>query len=637
MGKWGNSLEDGGGALSRAVIAVRTTRKRMPNRQSEVHREVRNKRGFKTYTYEKLSEELVEYADMLPFMDTSQIIDWIKNCHSNISLHAYTCTYKKFISHISNTPDIVLTFFVKDHHLHPITDPDLKNVAMCKNQQGTKNMFQRMSELKWTRRHDQFTMYDDVNDKTKNNIIVCPEDLDVRKAICEYMRDTKFYVEYLHFNNNGQLDGFLDHNNNMYVENNEYKICKQICESLYKRYNIHDFKWANQSYTSLANSLFKTIVGYLPESSYNNNTREILDRYYPKAIQWCSFDDLPEGLVNIDICKQFPSVLIQNGQTIPIYTIHDTIQKFEGKQDMSNDIGIYYPELNNNGEFYIDEFEIKIFGCPLRFEAGFYHVSLIDFLVYDFKMPVSNIKYKLIAHHGIKTDTSKDFTVFIFQTFPEAKAKKMANSFFGELGRKYNRSDCGFTCQDLQTCQDVWTDGIERGVNAIIDKFQDIFVVREQKIERILSDHTSINRFVISNSILQSLQRLQQNWTEHSELYSTNTDGFHMTNPRYKYKNKANVKFEVKHIGKPFVTNCQPTYFEKHYCQTLDYDCYTDKVSKTGKILYGQAGCGKTTQLCQLIYENAQNALLLSHTNKAFVNIKNTLKKSYKMSPEDIN
>lgn len=30
---------------------------------------------------------------------------------------------------------------------------------------------------------------------------------------------------------------------------------------------------------------------------------------------------------------------------------------------MSNDIGIYYPELNNNGEFYIDEFEIKIFGC----------------------------------------------------------------------------------------------------------------------------------------------------------------------------------------------------------------------------------------------------------------------------------
>lgn len=318
----------------------------------------------------------------------------------------------------------------------------------------------------------------------------------------------------------------------MFVENNEYEIRKQICESLYETYNIHDFKWANQSYTSLANSLFKTMVGYLPESSYNDNTREILDRYYPKAIQWCSFDDLPEGLVNIDICKQFPGILIQNGQTIPIYTIHDTIQKFEGKQEISNDTGIYYPELINNGEFYIDEFEIKIFGCPLRFEAGFYHVSLIDFLVYDCKMPVSNIKYKLIAHHGIKNDTFKDFMLYIFNNFPEAQAKKMANSFIGELGRKYNRTDFGFICQDLQTCQEVWTDGIERGVNVIIDKFQDIFLVCEQKIERILSDHTSINRFVISNSILECLQRLQQNWTKNSELYSINTDGFYMTNPK---------------------------------------------------------------------------------------------------------
>ena len=454
--------------------------------------QVRGQRGFKTYTCEKLCEELVEYADMFPSMDTSQIIDWIKNCHHNISLHAYTCTYKKFISHISDRPDIVLIFFVKDHHLHPITDPELKRAASSCNQKGSINLFQHMSELKWTRRHDQFTMYDDINDQTKNNILVCPEDLSIKQAICEYMRDTGFYVEYLHFNNNGQLDGFLDHRNNMYVENNEYHIRKQICDTLYQRYNIHDFKWANQSYTSLANSLFKIMVGYLPESSYNNKTRQILDKMYPKAIQWCSFDDQPEGLVNIDNCKQFSSILIQNGQTITIYTIHDHIEKFEGKQDMTDDIGLYYPELNNNAEFYINEFEITIFGCQLRFEVGFYHVSLNDFLVYECKMPVSNIKYKLVAHHGIKGETFKDFMLYIFKTFPEAQAKKKANSFVGELGRKYNRSDFGFTCQDLQTCQDVWTQGIEDGINVTIDKFEDIYLVREQKIER-LSDHTCIN------------------------------------------------------------------------------------------------------------------------------------------------
>ena len=375
--------------------------------------QVRGKPGFKTYDYDKLYEELVDYGSIMPDMDTDEIIDWIKNCHSNISLHAYTCTYKQFISHISHAPDIVLCFMVKDHHLHPITDPGLKNVASCRNQQGTKNLFKYMSEITWTRRHDQITMYDDMKDDTKNNVIVCPENISIKQAIHDYMSLYSFYIEQLHYNNNGQLDSFIDHRGNMSVENNEYDIRRQICESLYEKCNIHDFKWANQSYTSIANSFFKNMVGYLPESNYNNRTREILDRYYPKAIQWCSFDTPSEvgeeeDLVNIDICKQFPGILIQNDQTIPIYTAHDIIQKFEGKQEMDDDIGIHYPELYAIGEFYIDEFEIKNFGCDdLRFENGFYHVSLIKFLINFCNMPISNIKYKLVAHLGIKANTFK--------------------------------------------------------------------------------------------------------------------------------------------------------------------------------------------------------------------------------------
>ena len=157
-------------------------------------------------------------------------------------------------------------------------------------------------------------MCDNLTPETQNNIL-CPKELDVRTAICQYMQ-TSGYVEYMHFNNNGKLNGFLDHKNNMYVENNEYEIRKQICEQIQQTHNIHDFNWANQSWTSLTNSLFKTMVGDLLESSYNNKTREILDRYYPIALQCCSFDGKPEGLVNIDICKQFPSILILNSKTI---------------------------------------------------------------------------------------------------------------------------------------------------------------------------------------------------------------------------------------------------------------------------------------------------------------------------------
>ena len=94
-------------------------------------------------------------------------------------------------------------------------------------------------------------MYNDLTPETQNNIIVCPEDLDVRTAISRYMQSSGYYVEYTHFNNNGKLDEFLDHKNNIYVENNEYDIRKQICDKLYDTYPVHDFMWANQSYTAL--------------------------------------------------------------------------------------------------------------------------------------------------------------------------------------------------------------------------------------------------------------------------------------------------------------------------------------------------------------------------------------------------
>lgn len=152
-----------------------------------------------------------------------------------------------------------------------------------------------------------------------------------------------------------------------------------------------------------------------------------------------------------------------------------------------------------------------------------------------------------------------------------------------------------------------------------------MYLVREQKIERILSDHTSINRFVISGSILQCLSLLKRNWTEQSELFSINTDGFFMTNPKYQYENKADVKFHVNNIGKPFFTDSKPEQFEKRYRENMDINDFKDIISETGKIIYGGAGCGKTFKLCDMIYENKNKRLVFSHTNKAVVNIKQRL------------
>lgn len=57
----------------------------------------RGKGGFKTYTYDKLKEEMMEYATDFPMISTQELIEWAKTCHSNnVSIHAYDTTYRKF-------------------------------------------------------------------------------------------------------------------------------------------------------------------------------------------------------------------------------------------------------------------------------------------------------------------------------------------------------------------------------------------------------------------------------------------------------------------------------------------------------------------------------------------------------------
>ena len=36
-------------------------------------------------------------------MSTQEVVDWAKECHPNISVHAYDSTYKKFMKHIATT------------------------------------------------------------------------------------------------------------------------------------------------------------------------------------------------------------------------------------------------------------------------------------------------------------------------------------------------------------------------------------------------------------------------------------------------------------------------------------------------------------------------------------------------------
>ena len=301
---------------------------------------------------------------------------------------------------------------------------------------------------------------------------------------------------------------------------------------------------------------------------------------------------------------------------MPVYTIHDIIEPFDG-----------YADLCKNGEFYINKTVIKTFGVPLKLEAGFYSRNLVLYLVDVLNMPIKKIKWKITTKRALAGNTFRNLMIYIFKTFPENQAKKLANSFIGELGRKYLRTDHGFACRDMDTAQYIWTSALAEKRNITIDNYKDLFLIRERTIERHLSDNTSVNRFVISEAILQCLKLISDNWPTDSELYSVNTDGFFMTNPKNRYRNKSDVKFKTKNIGKAFITNTKPTYFEKHYRENIDVSNYT-AYKGNGAIYYAPAGCGRTRKLCMMI-SKAEDPIVLSFTNKAIEVVKSRIEAEY--------
>ena len=113
--------------------------------------QVRGKHGFKTYTCEKLKDEIYKFVPDDELINTRELIDWAKKCHNNVSIHAFDARYRKFITHTNNCSNISLVYIVKDHHCFPITDEKFKLIASKANQGGCNDLLKYMSDMKWTR------------------------------------------------------------------------------------------------------------------------------------------------------------------------------------------------------------------------------------------------------------------------------------------------------------------------------------------------------------------------------------------------------------------------------------------------------------------------------------------------------
>ena len=74
-----------------------------------------------------------------------------------------------------------------------------------------------------------------LDDSTPNDIlIVLPRTVILENALIEVQRNQGSYTQFIHWNNSGQLDGFIDASNNVWIADEEYDKRKDYCAELQK-------------------------------------------------------------------------------------------------------------------------------------------------------------------------------------------------------------------------------------------------------------------------------------------------------------------------------------------------------------------------------------------------------------------
>ena len=192
----------------------------------------------------------------------------------------------------------------------------------------------------------------------------------------------------------------------------------------------------------------------------------MLDENAPRALQqYIGFED---DQVHIDISKCYPNTLINNLQPIPLYSIR--------KSKLS---------------------KLRGFGNQLVLKAGFYSQPPTAYLVHKGLIDKSRIAYMVLPRRALKPNTYSEFMLRLFIENNDKVVKNLANSFIGALGRKYDKQNFGVVC-GYETAMGCWCEGSKNGDHITITSNEESYLIRNQKVTRIMEDHTSINTFVVS-------------------------------------------------------------------------------------------------------------------------------------------
>ena len=176
----------------------------------------------------------------------------------------------------------------------------------------------------------------------------------------------------------------------------------------------------------------------------------------------------------------------------------------------------------------------------------------------------------------------------------------------------------------------MWTEALGNNEKVSIRKEDDFFLIRKIDVKRRMTENCSLNRHVISGSIVKLLEAINEACDKNTEIHGYNTNAVYCTRAKkgYPIKNKKD-KFTSDQIGKVFQKIGEtPSLIDKSYRKDINIKEYILERGK-GLLVTGGDGCDKTTKLINDAKES-KNPIIFSFTIKAVDNIRSRVDDSMK-------
>jgi hypothetical protein len=627
---------------------------------------VQNQERYKDWTVGKIVKEFNSIGvDILnEGASAEDIRRWCDTFYTNeISMRAFDPLGELLLSHVppsSKNVHVSLAFIVNDQHCNPILDMDIKRSIASLNKIKFQNVDinYHFEDAIFVEDEAEIEKLLQGESDIKNKIILLPK-VNLKNEAMLATKYSKIYLNQFKYDNHGNLTWFVHPKTHvLFVGAPDYHAVKYACEFLTKNVdNLEKFVFRGQSIAQLSKALYENDTKQeVPKSYICDDLQKILEQNYDRQMRFVkeNIEENDPTLDSIDCKSSFDKAVLRMTEPIPVLTIFDTVEEYDG-----GDIRL--------GMYLLDEYFLAN-GFPVPSKLHDY--SIVKVLLQKNYITKKHIRYQVIARHSMPCSLLQNHTRRVESLFPrytgeqvtehdlmvKKLSKNMTRHWYGSLGSRFKTEITGFITSDKVTVQSMalrYQDS--PGKHYSFSGHEGMWMGRLRE-ETPLQESTYPVYCAILGKALENLIDLMEAYIgPNTELLAVNTDNIVVRNPltlprecnllhqieKVKKMEKTvyfSKPFKFESLEKPIIkwNKIENIYKDPHgiarcgsgvYDESqrkikigkvvLDFQADLEALKKKSLLCVGKAGLGKSLLLKMI----ADGCLIVAPTNTAVANL----------------